>query len=136
MTRRGDSRFSREHSLSYRKPVVINSQELPSESFDWGTLQWLCNDEISRGAALTVGICRILPGQRNPMHFHPNCEEVLYMLAGTGQHSFDGEVVELRPGSIIRIPAGVKHNLMNTGSDTITCLIAFSSGRRETVFLE
>ncbi len=53
-----------------------------------------------------------------------------------GRHSLDDETVELKPGSTIRIPAGVKHNLENTGSETITCLISFSSGARETVFLE
>jgi hypothetical protein len=28
------------------------------------------------------------------------------------------------------------HNLINTGSETITCLITFSSGDRQTVFVE
>jgi len=115
---------------------VLDSDNLPSEAFPWGTLKWLCNEQLLPGAAQTVGICHILPGQRNPVHYHPNCEEVLYMLAGVGTHSFDGEVVELRAGVTIRIPAGVRHNLANTGAETITCLITFSSGRRETVFLE
>jgi mannose-6-phosphate isomerase-like protein (cupin superfamily) len=44
--------------------------------------------------------------------------------------------VDLRPGSTIRIPAGVRHNMENTGAEPIVCLIAFSSGTRETVFLE
>ena len=63
-------------------------------------------------------------------------EDVLYVLAGTGRHSFDGQTVELRPGCTIRVPAGVKHNFVNTGTETITCLISFSAGVRETVFLE
>ena len=117
-------------------PFVTNRDELPDETFALGTLKWLCNDELLPGATQTVGICHILPGQRNPVHYHPNCEEVLYMLAGTGQHSFDDALLDLRPGSSIRIPAGVKHNLSNTGSETIVCLITFSSGSRETVFLE
>ena len=53
-----------------------------------------------------------------------------------GEHSFDDQSIALRAGSTIRIPAGVKHNLANTGPDVLTCLIAFSSGTRETVFLE
>ncbi len=115
---------------------VTNSDELQEETFDWGTLKWLCNDRLSPGAEQTLGICRIKPGRRNPLHYHPNCEEVLYMLTGTGRHSLDGKVVELRSGSTIRIPTGVKHNLENTGADVISCLISFSSGKRETVFLE
>jgi len=117
-------------------PYVADSDALPAESFEWGTLKWLCNGALSPGAAQTLGICHILPGQRNPVHYHPNCEEVLYLLAGEGQHSFDGQVVQLRAGSAIRIPAGVKHNLTNTGQKTLSCLISFSAGQRETVFLK
>ena len=109
--------------------------DLPAETFEWGTLTWLCNAKLSPGARQTVGLCHIHPGRGNPLHFHPNCEEVLHMLAGTGQHSFDGESIELRAGMTIRIPSGVPHNLTNVGDEPITCLIAFNSGERETVFL-
>src|SRR4029453_14344898 len=117
-------------------PYVADGDALPDDSFEWGTLKWLCNEALSPGAAQTIGICHILPGKRNPVHYHPNCEEVLYMLAGEGRHSFDGQLVLLRAGSTIRIPAGVKHNLTNTGAGTLSCLISFSTGRRETIFLE
>jgi quercetin dioxygenase-like cupin family protein len=113
-----------------------NSDELPQEEFEWGTLQWLCNARLSPGAEQTLGICHIFPGRRNPLHYHSNCEETLYVLAGQGRHSYDGAMLELRPGSTIRVPANVRHNLENTGSETIVCLIAFSSGQRETIFLE
>jgi quercetin dioxygenase-like cupin family protein len=123
-------------SMNTAAAHVFHSDDLATESFDWGTLRWLCNERLSAGAAQTLGICQILPGQRNPVHYHPNCEEVLYLLSGQGEHSFDGASVSLRAGSTIRIPVGVKHNLANTGTDVLTCLISFSSGTRETVFLE
>jgi phosphonatase-like hydrolase len=115
---------------------VASDAELAEETFEWGTLKWLCNERLSPGAAQTIGICHIHPGRRNPVHYHPNCEEVLYLLAGEGEHRLDDRLVKITAGATIRIPAGVRHNLGNTGSETITCLIAFSSGRRETVFLE
>ncbi len=114
---------------------LTDTARLTTESFEWGTLTWLCNGKLSPGAGQTVGLCHIHPGQGNPVHYHLNCEEVLHMLSGTGQHGFDGESVELRAGMTIRIPLGVKHNLTNTGDETIVCLIAFNSGERETVFL-
>ena len=36
----------------------------------------------------------------------------------------------------IRIPANVKHNLVNTGTETLRTLVSFSSGDRKTVWLE
>lgn len=116
--------------------TVTDAAQLPEQRSSWGTLKWLCDGKLSPGAAQTVGIAEIFPGQVNPLHYHPNCEEVLYMISGTGVHSFDGRTVELRPGMTIRIPAGVKHNLKNTGAEPIRCLISFSSGDRQTVFLE
>ena len=115
---------------------VTDAAQLPVEKNSWGTLQWLCNAKLSPGAAQTVGIATILPGQRNPVHFHPNCEEVLHVLSGRGLQSYDGRAIELKAGMTIRIPAGVKHNMVNTGSETLKALISFSNGDRQTVFLE
>ncbi|MBI5396319.1 MAG: cupin domain-containing protein [Verrucomicrobia bacterium] len=115
---------------------VTDAAQLAVEQFSWGTLQWVCNGKLSPGAAQTVGLARILPGQKNPVHFHPNCEEVLHVISGKGLHSFDGRTIELKAGMTIRIPSGTKHNMVNTGSEPIVTLISFSSGDRKTVFLE
>lgn len=115
---------------------VTDAAQLPVEKNSWGTLQWLSNGKLSPGAAQTVGLATILPGQKNPVHFHPNCEEVLHVLSGRGLHSYDGRTVELKVGMTIRIPAGVKHNMVNTGTETLRTLISFSSGDRKTVFLD
>jgi phosphonatase-like hydrolase len=123
-------------SEAEQPPYLAHEAQLPDEHFDWGTLKWLANDHLSAGAAQTIGLCRIRPGCRNPVHYHPNCEEVLYMVAGEGQHSYNEASFTLCKGSTMRVPAGVRHNLSNTGNDDIICLIAFSSGRRETIFLE
>ena len=115
---------------------VSDADQLPTETFDWGTLKWLCHERLFAGAGQTLGLCEIQPGCRNPRHYHPNCEEVLHMLSGSGEHSFDDEVIELHPGLTIRIPVGVIHNMSNTGDEPIVCLISFNTGNRETVFLD
>jgi len=116
--------------------TVTDAAQLPVEEYPWGTLKWLCNAKLVPGAVQTVGIAEILPGKSNPLHYHPNCEEVLYVLSGQGTQSFDGRTVELKAGMTICIPPGVKHNLLNTGTEPIRCLISFSSGDRQTTFLE
>lgn len=116
--------------------LITDRSQLPVDQFDWGTLQWLCSERLSPGAAQTVGLCHILPGKRNPIHYHPNCEEILHVLAGQGDHSLEGETLQLTAGMTLRIPTGVRHNLANTGAEPLLCLIVFSSGDRQTVFLE
>jgi mannose-6-phosphate isomerase-like protein (cupin superfamily) len=115
---------------------VTDSAQLPVEKSDWGTLQWVCNEKLMPGAAQTVGLATILPGKHNPVHYHPNCEEVLYVISGEGLQSYDGQTVALKAGMTIRIPANVKHNFTNTGTEILRTLVSFSSGDRKTVFLE
>lgn len=115
---------------------VTDAAQLPVEQSGWGTLQWVCNEKLMPGSAQTVGLATILPGKRNPVHYHPNCEEVLYVISGQGLHSYDGRTIPLKAGMTIRIPAKVKHNMVNTGTETLRTMISFSSGDRKTVFLE
>lgn len=116
--------------------TTIHPNDAVTQSFSWGTLRWLCNGQIAPGAQQTFGVSEILPGEQNPLHYHPNCEEVLYVVSGECDHSYDGAWVHLGPGSTIVIPAGVRHNLINRGSTPVVCVISFSSPDRQTVFLE
>jgi len=42
-------------------------------------------------------------------HYHKNCTEYYYILEGSGKMELDDETVELEPGTVIYIPAGVAH---------------------------
>lgn len=116
--------------------ILTQQAELETQEMDWGRLVWLCNDKLMPGAQQTLGLCTLFPGKGNPLHYHPNCEEVLHVLSGSGRHSLGDDWFELQPGSTIRIPQNVRHHLRNTGTDDLVCVIAFSSGDRQTVFLE
>ena len=116
--------------------LVTEPDQLPIHAFDWGTLQWLCNGQLFPGTTQTVGICHLFPGKSNPLHYHPNCEEILYVQQGTGKHLLHEQWVPVRPGTVVRIPLGMKHQLVNEGADAMITLIAFSSADRQTIFLE
>lgn len=116
--------------------TVVRAADAPVESFDWGRLQWLVNGRTVPGCRQTFGTSTIAAGSRNPLHYHPNCEEVLYVVSGRCDHRLNDEIVSLGAGDVVVIPPGVRHNLVNTGSEEIVCVIAFSSPDRETVFLE
>ena len=115
--------------------TVTDVKQLPVEKSDWGTLQWVCNEKLMPGSAQTVGLATIFPGKHNPVHYHSNCEEVLYVISGQGLQSYDGRTVLLKAGMTIRITAKVKHNMVNTGTEPLRTLVSFSSGARQTVWL-
>jgi len=68
----------------------------------------------------------IIPTGRARLHAHPH-EELVYILAGDGRLWIeDDQVGELRPGSVVFVPVGVRHTLENTGAVDMKVLGAFS----------
>jgi quercetin dioxygenase-like cupin family protein len=99
---------------------------------DWGQLNWLVSDKAMPGAEQTLGVVTIYPGKRNPLHSHPNCEELLYVVSGRCEHLLGEEKCELAAGNVIRIPRGIRHWARCTSAEPLVAVISFSSGVRLT----
>lgn len=104
-----------------------------SPAHDWGSIDWLVSAELTPGADLTFGYVEIAPRRENPRHLHPNCDEVLYVIAGVLEHEVGGDVVRLGAGEALHVPRGVPHQARNAGPDTARVVVAYSSGEREMV---
>lgn len=116
--------------------VTTSLAEQPQVDTDWGQLVWLVGGAAMPGAEQTFGVVTIAPGHRNPLHAHPNCEELLYVLSGECDHRLGEEMFHLKPGSVIRIPRGVPHWARCTTSEPLVAVISFSSPDRRTETLE
>ena len=99
----------------------------------WGHLTWLAGQPQGNAQDLTLGRVLIKAGQTNPRHAHPNCEEVLYLLAGRLQHSLGDQSFALAAGDTLSIPAGVFHNAVSLGPDDADMIVAYSEGDRQFV---
>lgn len=108
----------------------------PPETFPWGWIRWLMNSRIDPGAAQTFGEVEIYPGRRNPLHSHPNCEELLYVLSGACEHTLGAEKVLLGAGDLLRIPAGTPHQAAVLGKESMRAVIVYSSPDRQTILHE
>jgi quercetin dioxygenase-like cupin family protein len=103
---------------------------------DWGQISWMVGAEEMPGAEQTFGVVTIQPGRRNPLHAHPNCEELLYVMAGTCDHKLGDELYQLKRGDVIRIPRGVQHWAQCTSAEPLVAVISFSSADRQVETLE
>ena len=65
---------------------------------------------------------RLPVGGSTQEHYHPRTEEIYYITHGTGKMRVEGETREVRAGDAIAIPPGQKHQLWNTGSETMRLL--------------
>ncbi len=112
--------------VTFARDVVIEEQT-------WGRLEWMVAGRLGNSDTLTVGRCYIKPGRSNPLHHHPNCDEVLHVLHGAIDHRVDDGTVRLEAGDTISIPAGAVHQAANIGRDEAVLVIAFSTPERKTV---
>jgi mannose-6-phosphate isomerase-like protein (cupin superfamily) len=75
----------------------------------------------------------LLPGGATQLHTHPDIEESIYVLCGTGTAWWDDEPIPLAPGSALCYPPGVARKITNTGDVPLTyvCHAAGVQGNRE-----
>jgi oxalate decarboxylase/phosphoglucose isomerase-like protein (cupin superfamily) len=66
--------------------VVQHLDDEQEVKYPWGWIRWMMNSQIEHESAQTFGIVQINPGHHNFLHSHPNCEEILYVLSGSGVH--------------------------------------------------
>ena len=114
-----------------RDDFIRSANGQPSDAPPWGELRWLIGGQQTPGAEQTFGIVTIHPGQRNPYHEHPNCEELLYVISGSCDHRLGDEVFAMTPGEVIRIPRGVPHWAQCTSEEPLVAAISFSSPDRK-----
>lgn len=113
--------------------VVTRSSDNKIVDFPWGQLTWYVSGELGNSDTLTTGQAIIKPGQQNPRHYHPNCDEVLHVLKGRILHSMGDRTVEMSAGDTVSIPTGVLHNARNIGTEDAVLAISFSSADRKVV---
>lgn len=118
-------------SSLFRSLVPGDSQ--PVQPFPWGTIQWLDSAAITGGETLTFGVVEFAPGEGNPIHHHPNCDEILFVLEGDIRHLLGHDELPMGPGDLIHIPKGVRHRARNVGATPARVVVCFDSGWREVV---
>jgi oxalate decarboxylase/phosphoglucose isomerase-like protein (cupin superfamily) len=111
---------------------AIDPNAIPTESFSWGTIKWFVTPDMTEGAALTFGEVVMQPGEGHGRHNHPDAEELLYVLSGTGEQTIDGEPpFQVGPGDVIYIPKAVYHSTANTGWSPMHVLALYNPGGSE-----
>ena len=79
----------------------------------------------------------LLPGQVHPgvKEIHDKDEHAFHILTGKGKISIDDEDYELRPDTVVYVPAGSTHILENTGEEILRWIVIYAPYETRT-FLE
>ena len=110
---------------------LIDPATLPTMSFDWGVIKPLVEGDSANVSLMHVVL---LPGQGHERHNLPDADELLYVLAGTGEQMVDDDqTFEVRAGHTVWIPMGAFHSTLNTSWEPLSLLAIYAPAGAEQV---
>ena len=61
----------------------------------------------------------VQPGDDIGEETHEGIDQILSFVSGTGEAVLNDEKAEVKAGSVVVVPGGVKHNFINTGNEPL-----------------
>ena len=102
---------------------IINRQNVPAfTTKDTSTIREILAPRNSSIVQQSLAEATLRPGAKTEAHFHPKTEEIYYVLAGTGRMAIEGELRQVCVGDGIAIPAGKRHQILNSGAEDLVFL--------------
>ena len=74
---------------------------------------------IGTGPHSQVVVMNIPAAGEIGLETHTELDQVLVVVEGTGEVTLDGEERPIGPGTLIQVPAGTLHNVVNTGGTAL-----------------
>lgn len=71
-------------------------------------------------------IMSLLPGEEIGEEVHPSVDQFFRIEAGEGKCIIDGNEYDIKDGTAIVVPAGAKHNVINTGTTELKLYTIYS----------
>jgi len=107
--------------------TIIHENDVEEVSHPGRFMRWLANEDSLKAKNLSVCVIRVLPGEAvRPAHSHPNSEELIYIIKGSGKVMIEGEVGDVKEGSAILFEQGRIHMLKNTGDIEMKVICFFA----------
>lgn len=104
---------------------IVHESDIAALDLPGRMLRWVVTKETTGAEHCSVAMIEVQAGQKvRPAHSHPHGEEVIYLVSGSGRVWIDGEIGEVRTGSMVLFPQGKPHMLQNT-SDEVMKVVCF-----------
>ena len=83
---------------------------------------WLVSRLETGSDRVLVNITHFPPGKQHEVHRHPDHEEVLYILSGSGLHHTQEAVIPVEQGAVTYTAAGEWHGFENNTDEPVQVL--------------
>ena len=118
---------------------VVHENDVEALDLPGRRLSWLITADRVGAEHCSMCMIRVAPGETvRPAHSHPNGEEAIYIITGSGRVLIDGRVHAVRAGSAVLFPQGQVHMLQNSGNEEmkVVCFFAPPSSLETYKFFE
>jgi quercetin dioxygenase-like cupin family protein len=106
---------------------VVHENEIPELDLPGRHLRWVITAENVNAKCSSACIIRVPPGATvKPAHSHPNGEEVIHIIRGSGRVYIEGKIEAVREGTTVLFPQGDIHMLQNTGKEEMKVICFFA----------
>lgn len=99
-------------------------EELPR-----GIHRWFSRFDVTGCENLIMAQVDVEPGGGHPFHYHPDMDEVIYILSGQAEQWIEKKKKILGPGEAIYVPKKVVHSTYNCGEETLKFLAILSPAK-------
>lgn len=109
------------------KLPIVDEKSVEALDLPGRKLRWVVTKENTNAQHCTMCVIQVQPGQTvRPAHSHPNGEEVIYIVQGSGRVMIEGVVEPVSEGCAVLFPQGKIHMLQNTGETEmkVACFFA------------
>jgi len=111
---------------------MTRPDDVPTRVLDWGTIKWLVSPETDPGTGITMCEVVVYPGKGHERHTHPDAEETIYVISGTGTQTVgDSGEFPIAAGDGIYVPRDALHSTYNTGWVPLHILVTYNPAGAE-----
>jgi len=111
----------------------VTPDDVESQLFDWGALQWLSTPDVTGGERFSAGVVKLEPGKGHERHTHPDSDEILFVIRGDGEQEVADQTRDISAGEMVFVPEGVEHGTVNTGWEPLLLLAVYAPPGPEAV---
>ena len=101
-----------------RSPIDIKKMAKENNSF------WRVVDTGKFGQLVLISLRK---GEDLGDEMHPKVDELYYVVDGEGEIRIDGKSYPFEEHGVMLVPAGAKHDIINTGKDDLKLFAMFTS---------
>jgi mannose-6-phosphate isomerase-like protein (cupin superfamily) len=94
----------------------------PYQTKDTSLIREILHPSSSTVQHQSLAEATVPSGATTQAHFHPQSEEIYYVLSGSGEFALNAEQSTLIAGDAVVIPPGTKHQIRNNGHQDLVFL--------------